>query len=190
MSDNWPRIAYFVLLLIALSGYLLVEMRKDFGKSMRQMLAWGLIFLGLVAGFGLWDDIRKNVAPQQIVEGRRIELPMADNGHFFINLRLNGTDVAFMVDTGASDMALRREDAERAGIKLDDLSYTGFASTANGTVSTAPVRIGLVQIGEITDENVSADVVQGDLDISLLGMSYLRRFARVGFEGETMVLER
>ena len=55
---------------------------------------------------------------------------------------------------------------------------------------TAPVRISLVQIGQITDENVGADVVEGDLGISLLGMSYLRRFARVGFEGETMVLER
>ena len=105
MNDNWPRIAYFVLLLIALGGYLIVEMRKDFGKSLRQMLAWGLIFLGLIAGFGLWDDIRKDVAPQQIVEGRRIELPMASDGHFYITLRLNGTNVDFMVDTGASDIA-------------------------------------------------------------------------------------
>lgn len=190
MNDNWPRIAYFVLLLIALSGYLIVEMRKDFGKSMRQMLAWGLIFLGLIAGFGLWDDIRKDVAPQQIVEGRRIELPVASDGHFYITLRLNGTNVDFMVDTGASDIALRRADAKRAGIEPDDLNYIGFASTANGRVSTAPVTIGLIEIGEIRDENVRADVVQGDLGISLLGMSYLRRFGRVGFEGETMVLER
>ncbi len=190
MSDNWPRLIYLVLLLLALSGYLLVEMRKDFGKSLRQMLAWALVFLGLLAGFGLWDDIRKDVAPRQIVEGRRIELPMASDGHFYIDLRLNGTQVNFMVDTGASDIALRRNDAERAGIAVGDLSYTSFAATANGTVSTAPTTIGLVEIGDIRDENVRASVVQGDLDISLLGMSYLRRFARVGFEGETMVLER
>lgn len=190
MNENLPRVAYFVLLLIAVSGYMLVEMRKDFGKSLRQMLAWGLIFLGLIAGFGLWDDIRNDVAPQQIVEGRRIELPMASDGHFYVTLRVNGSDVDFMVDTGASDIALRRADAQRASIDIDALSYTGFASTANGTVSTAPVTIGLVEIGDIADENVSADVVQGDLDISLLGMSYLRRFARVGFEGDTMVLER
>ena len=85
---------------------------------------------------------------------------------------------------------LRSFYAERIGLELDALSYTGFASTANGTVSTAPVRISLVQIGDITDEDVRATVVEGDLEISLLGMSYLRRFARVGFEGETMVLER
>lgn len=190
MSDNWPRIAYLALLLLALSGYLIAEMRNDFSKSVRQLLAWGLIFLGLIAGFGLWDDIRSDVAPPQIVEGNRIELPMADDGHFYIDLRLNGTEVEFMVDTGASDIALRRNDAERAGIDMDALSFTGFASTANGIVSTAPVSIGLVEIGTIRDEDVSADVVEGDLDISLLGMSYLRRYARVGFEGETMVLER
>lgn len=188
--EDWPRFAYLVLLLLALGGYLVTEMRKDFSKSLRQMVAWGLIVLGLLAGYGLWEDVRSDVAPQQLVEGTRIELPMADDGHFYVTLRLNGEPVDFMVDTGASDIALRRRDAERIGLELDALSYTGFASTANGTVSTAPVRISLVQIGQITDENVGADVVEGDLGISLLGMSYLRRFARVGFEGETMVLER
>lgn len=188
--EDWPRFAYLGLLLLALGGYLFTEMRKDFSKSLRQMVAWGLIVLGLLAGYGLWEDVRTDIAPQQIVEGTRIELPMADDGHFYVTLRLNGESVNFMVDTGASDIALRRRDAERIGLQLDALSYTGFASTANGTVSTAPVRISLVQIGEITDENVGADVVEGDLGISLLGMSYLRRFARVGFEGQTMVLER
>ncbi|MFD1797332.1 TIGR02281 family clan AA aspartic protease [Paracoccus aurantiacus] len=190
MNDQWPRIAYLVLLLLAVGGYLLTEMRQDFSKSLRQMLAWGLIFLGLIAGFGLWDDIRRDVAPPQMVEGNRIELPMSGDGHFYIDLRLNGTNVEFIVDTGASDIALTRRDAERIGLELDELSYSGIAYTANGVVSTAPVSIALIEIGEITDENVRADVVEGDLDTSLLGMSYLRRFARVGFEGETMVLER
>ena len=188
--EDWPRFAYLMLLLVALGGYLIAELRRDFGKSLRQMVAWGLIVLGLIAGYGLWQDVRSDIAPQQIVEGTRIELPMADDGHFYVTLDLNGEPVDFMVDTGASDIALNRSDAERIGLELDALSYTGLASTANGTVSTAPVRINLIQIGEITDENVRADVVEGDLGISLLGMSYLRRFARVGFEGETMVLER
>lgn len=189
-NGDFPRLAYLGLLLVALSGYLIIEMRSNPGKATRQVLAWGLIFLGLIAGFGLWNDIRSSVAPPQIVEGNRIELPAARDGHFYIDMRLNDTPVEFMVDTGASGIALRRRDAERIGISPDKLTYTGFASTANGTVSTAPVTISLVQVGDITDENVRANVVDGDLDQSLLGMSYLRRFARVGFEGDTMVLER
>ena len=80
MSDEIPRVAYFVLLLIALGGYLIVEFRANPGKSLRQMLACGLIFLGLIAGFGLWEDIRNDVAPRQIVDGGRIELPSRMTG--------------------------------------------------------------------------------------------------------------
>ncbi|WBU64170.1 retropepsin-like aspartic protease family protein [Paracoccus aerodenitrificans] len=190
MTDELPRVAYLVLLLVAVCGYMIVELRTSPGKSMRQILAWGLIFLGLVAGFGLWDDIRRDVAPQQSVQGNRIELPMGSGGHFRITLDLNGEPVDFMVDTGASDIALRRRDAERIGLDPDELNYINMASTANGIVYTAPVTIGVVRIGDIVDEEVRASVVEGDLEVSLLGMAYLRRFARVSFEGETMVLER
>ncbi|MFV0409943.1 MAG: TIGR02281 family clan AA aspartic protease [Paracoccus sp. (in: a-proteobacteria)] len=190
MSGDWSRFAYLALLLIALSGYLIVELRSNPGRTMRQLMAWGLIFLGLIAGFGLWNDVRNSVAPPQIVEGSRVELPMGRDGHFHITIRLNDVPVEFLVDTGATDIALTRRDAERIGIDMEGLTYTGFASTANGIVSTAPVTISLMEIGGIVDEDVRADVVEGDLANSLLGMSYLRRFARVGFEGETMVLER
>lgn len=190
MSDEIPRVAYLVLLLVAISGYMLVEFRTRPGKSLRQLLAWGLIFLGLVAGFGLWEDIRRDVAAPQRVEGNRIELPLGNDGHFRIELRLNDTPVRFMVDTGATEIALRRRDAERIGLEPAALDYVNMASTANGTVYTAPVRIDRVEIGEIVDEDVPASVVEGELDVSLLGMTYLRRFARVSFEGETMVLER
>ncbi|WP_313135845.1 retropepsin-like aspartic protease family protein [Paracoccus jeotgali] len=190
MGDEWPRAAYLVLLLVAVGGYLVADMRRDPGKSLRQLLAWGMIVLGLIAGYGLWSDIRHQVAPRQIVEGDRIELPMASDGHFYVELALNDTPVTFMVDTGASGIALRQRDAERIGLSPGALDFVGFASTANGTVSTAPVRIDRVTLGDFTDRNVRAEVVEGELEISLLGMAYLRRFSRVGFEGETMVLER
>ncbi|WBU53310.1 TIGR02281 family clan AA aspartic protease [Paracoccus sp. SCSIO 75233] len=190
MSGDYMRLAYLLLLLVAVVGYLIVEMRSNPGKSARQLLAWGLIILGLMAGYGLWEDIRSDVAPSQIVEGRRIELPMRHDGHFQIEMDLNDVPVQFMIDTGATEIALRRRDAERIGIDAGSLRYIDMASTANGVVYTAPVRIEHIRIGEIVDENVPASVVEGDLDISLLGMSYLRRFARVSFEDDVMVLER
>ena len=190
MSDEIPRVAYFVLLLIALGGYLIVEFRANPGKSLRQMLAWGLIFLGLIAGFGLWEDIRNDVAPRQIVDGGRIELPKQDDGHFYIDMRLNGEAVEFMVDTGATQIALSPSDAERIGLDPETLSYSQMVATANGTAFAAPVRIDSIKIGGITDRDVAASVTDAPMDISLLGMSYLSRFARVSFEGEVMVLER
>ncbi|MDO5606613.1 MAG: TIGR02281 family clan AA aspartic protease [Paracoccus sp. (in: a-proteobacteria)] len=190
MMDQWPRLAYLALLLVALGGYLIVELRRGPGRAIRQMLAWGLIFLGLAAGFGLWQELRPSIFPTQVVSGDRIELPLASDGHFHITLRLNGQEVPFLIDTGASEIALRQRDARRIGIDPEGLRYTGTANTANGIVSTAPVTIELIEIGDISDRNVPASVVDADLGVSLLGMTYLRRFARVSFEGSSMILER
>ena len=76
------------------------------------------------------------------------------------------------------------------GLDPDDLAYVGTAMTANGRVETAPVTIDRIAIGDIVDRNVRAYVIGADLDGSLLGMSYLRTFARVSFEGDLLILER
>ena len=76
------------------------------------------------------------------------------------------------------------------GLDPDGLAYVGTAMTANGRVQTAPVTIDEIAIGEILDRNVRAWVIGADLDGSLLGMSYLRTFARVSFEGDLLILER
>ena len=100
------------------------------------------------------------------------------------------TSPRFVVDTGASSLALSRRDAERVGIDAETLAFAGQAQTANGVVRTAAVRLDSVAIGDIRDARVPAVVVEGDMGGSLMGMEYLRRFARVGFEGNMLVLER
>lgn len=190
MSDMFPRLAYLALLLVVVGGFLIVELRTRPGLAARNMLAWGLIFLGVIAGFGLWGDIRQDIAPAPVIEGHRIELPIGPDGHFNLTLMLNDTPVRFVVDTGASDIALRQRDARRIGLDPEGLAFIGKASTANGIVATAPVTIKLIEIGDIVDENVPASVVQGEMGQSLLGMSYLRRFNRISFEGDMLVLER
>lgn len=191
MSNEFARLAYLLLLAIAVGGFLVVEFRRDAGRASRGVLAWVLIFIGLVAGFGLWEDVRRDVLPGQEVLGEgRIEVPIGTDGHFHLTAEINEVPVRFVVDTGASSLALRRRDAERAGIDLDTLAYAGQAQTANGVVPTATVRLDSVQIGDIRDDDVAAVVINGDIGTSLMGMDYLRRFARVGFEGDTLVLER
>ena len=86
--------------------------------------------------------------------------------------------------------ALGPADARRVGLVPDDLAYIGTAMTANGQVRTAPVTLDEIAIGDIVDRNVRAWVIGADLDGSLLGMSYLRTFARVSFEGDLLILER
>lgn len=191
MSIDPARLAYLTLLLLALGAFVVVEFRRDAGSTLRAVLAWGLIFLAAIGAAGLWQDISRDVMPRQaMLDPTQIEVPLGPDGHFHLTAELNGAPVRFIVDTGASALALSPRDARRAGIDLERLVYAGQARTANGIVPTATVRLDRVAIGDILDENVPAMVIQADIDRSLMGMDYLRRFARVSFEGNSMILER
>ncbi|WP_068112029.1 retropepsin-like aspartic protease family protein [Tropicimonas marinistellae] len=191
-ADQTASLIYLVLLGSVIAGYFFLSQRRALGRSLRHAGLWALIFIGVIVGYGLWGDLRDTVLPQQAVfaEAGRVEVPMAADGHYHMVLRIDGTPVQFVVDTGASDIVLSRQDAERAGLSVDGLAFVGVANTANGTVKTARVRLGEVALGEITDRNVPALVNGGEMQGSLLGMSYLNRFAQVSFGGGKMVLTR
>lgn len=191
MGAEFGQIAYFVLLLVAVGGFLLVELRARPGQTLRQAAAWGLIFMGAVALAGLWTDIRHAITPEaRILDGDRIEVPLGNDGHYHLTAQVNGTPVRFVIDTGASSLALGPRDAARIGIDPDKLAYISQAQTANGLVETAPVMLDSVSIGPIHDRNVPAVVLRADLDQSLMGMSYLSRFARVSIAQDRLILER
>ena len=187
-----PRLAYLVLLGIAVGGWFIAENRQSLGKTARQAVVWGLIFLGVIAGVGLWEDIRDDVAPRQAIfeEGARIEVPRGPDGHYRLTLGVNGTPVDFIVDTGASSVVLSDADARRAGIDPDTLRFTGIANTANGIVRTAQVRLDEITLGGITARNFPVSVNGGEMDFSLLGMDYLETFERIEISSGRLVLER
>ena len=165
-----------VLLLAVVGGYFFVESRGQIGKRAQQAAIWGLIFLGAIAVAGLWTDIRRGAVPTEaVVRGDTLEVPVARDGHFYITGVVNGAKVLFVVDTGATDIVLSKPDAERAGLNPDTLNYFGSATTANGRVATAPVKLDSLSFGDITDTGVPAVVNGGALDTSLLGMSWLGR---------------
>ena len=190
-SDDFPRLIYLVLLVGVIGGYFLLENRQRLGKIAQQAAVWGLIFIGMAAGYGLWSDIRATGARQALVNSSgQIEVQRAADGHYYLTLEINGTPVDFMVDTGASDVVLTRNDARRVGIDPDTLDYIGQANTANGVVRTARVRLEDVALQGFDEGGFSASVNQGDMDISLLGMRYLQGFSRMEFVGQKLILSR
>lgn len=191
MDSLSPNLVYLLLLLVAVSGYLIAALRARPGRTLQQISVWGLIFLGLIAAFGLRDDIKSSLLPaQSVLPDGRIEAPLSPDGHYYLTAKLNGTPVRFVVDTGATEIVLTRRDAERAGIDVSGLAFTSRAQTANGPVATAPIRLGAIELGPIHDTNLRAVVNDGAMDTSLMGMAYLTRFARVEFNGDRMILER
>lgn len=186
------NLIYLILLGSVIIAWFFAANRNSLGKTIQQAAVWGLIFIGVVAAIGLWDDIRATVMPMQAVstDQGRIELPRAPDGHYYLAAKVNGAKMRFVIDTGATDIVLSREDAIAAGLHPEGLNFTGRANTANGLVQTAPVRLDSLAVGGIVDRNVRAVVNSGDLHQSLLGMGYLERFSSVSIADGKLVLQR
>lgn len=107
--------------------------------------------------------------------GREIVLAMGPGGHFVAQGSINGRAVRFMVDTGASVVALSSDEAARIGLRLDDAPAVAV-NTANGTVRAQRVTLSAVRLGEVTVANVAAVVVPAPMPHVLLGNSFLQRF--------------
>lgn len=191
-GDQAASLIYLLLLGTVIAGYVFVAGRVNLGQTVRLAGLWVLIFLGAIVGYGLWQEAKDQILPRQSVfsEDGRVEISRSPDGHFHMVLDINGSPVRFVVDTGATDMVLSRDDAASVGLDLDRLSFTGAAQTANGEVATARVWLETVSLGEIVDTGVPALVNGGEMTGSLLGMSYLDRFEEVSFGGGRMVLTR
>ncbi|WP_298491614.1 TIGR02281 family clan AA aspartic protease [uncultured Maritimibacter sp.] len=190
-SFDYARLAYLTLLGGAVIASFFVMNKANLGKSLQQLAIWALIFVGAVAGYGLWGDISRDVMPRQSVAGSGvIEVPRGVDGHYYLTLELNGEPVVFVVDTGASEIVLSERDARSVGLDPEDLDYIGSAMTANGMVRTAPARVERMVLGDIVEENVKVYVNEGEMDGSLLGMSYLQRFERIEITQDGLVLTR
>jgi len=191
-GDTTANLIYLVLLGCAVGGWFVIQNRNGIGKMLQQAMIWGFIFLGVVAGYGLWSDVQRQTTGGQMLQlgNGQITVPRQADGHYYLTLALNGENIRFVVDTGATDMVLTREDASRAGLDVDALNFIGTANTANGTVRTAPVRLDTVRLGDVTDADVYASVNGGQMDGSLLGMGYLERWGRIEISGGELRLTR
>ena len=97
------------------------------------------------------------------------------DGHYLIEAMVNGEPVEFLVDTGASDIVLTIDDAERLGLQPATLRYTQRFATANGEVRGAPVVLRELRIGQFSLFDVPASVNEAPLRVSLLGMNFLEQ---------------
>lgn len=125
--------------------------------------------------------------PAQRSGGGMVNLSRQVDGHFYADVRVNGSDINFMVDTGASVVALTVADAERAGIHVDEGEFDVVAEGASGPVMGVPVMLREVTLGDRTVTNVQG-VVLADSRMSLLGQNFLSQFDNVSIEKDEMVL--
>ncbi len=185
------RLFYLALLGAFVLVWLFARYRGRLGQAAQHAAIWGLIFMGAVLVFGFWGDLQRFTTggPQQISEDT-IALSRQTDGHFHAVVEINGEDVPFIVDTGATNLVLSKRDARRAGLDPDTLRFNIPTMTANGQTMSAAVTLNSVAFGDFVDSDVPATVNGGELGISLLGMRYLGRFSSWYVEGDTMYLNR
>lgn len=109
------------------------------------------------------------------------------DGHFYTDVQVNGTPIHFLVDTGASAIALTVDDAQRVGLSFNEADFEPVGMGAGGTVYGLPVQLDQVALGNRTVTGVQAAILDGGTQ-SLLGQAFLARFDSVEIRGDTMVL--
>jgi aspartyl protease family protein len=120
-----------------------------------------------------------------------VVIPRDSRGHFVVDARVDGRRLAFMLDTGASVVALRARDAAGLGIHPAARDFTVEVRTANGSTRAAPVQLGMVEINGLSLRNVAAVVSPDEaLSENLLGLSFLSRLRRYEYSNGKMVLEQ
>lgn len=189
-EDNQMRLVYSIGLLALVGSSLVAGFRAEHLSNMvRNALIWVAIFLVVLLAYGYRDFFSDaysrvtgdlNPSSPTTLESGVVSLRTADGGHFLAWGEVDGVPVHFLVDTGATEIALSLDDARRVGIDVDNLTFNVPYSTANGTAFGARLTLDHVAIGDISLYDVRAHVSQGGLDQSLLGMSFLNRLS--GFE--------
>jgi aspartyl protease family protein len=133
------------------------------------------------------------VAPESDPQAgiRSLSIPRDARGHFQTEGRIDGQRIGFMVDTGASVVALNEKSAAQFGLRPTRAEYNATVTTANGTLKAARARIAMIQVGDITVRDVDAMVLPDEaLSENLLGLSFLSKLKRFEYANGRMVLEQ
>ncbi len=171
----------------------LMSRREPAAKMLTMALAWVAIFAGGFILFTFRDNLgwvaqrlKAEAVGTPVTEGKETRIPMAIDGHFWVDARLNGHDVKFLVDSGATTTTVDRNTARLAGIEISP-RRDQYVRTGNGVIRVASGRADELTIGGITRRDIALEIADND-DLNVLGMNYLSSLSRWGVEGRWLVL--
>jgi aspartyl protease family protein len=169
--------------------------RRTRGSQLVVMgLAWVAIFAGGFIVFTFRDDLgylaerlRTEATGAPLQQGDEIRIPMAIDGHFWVDGKVNDEPVRFLVDSGATMTTIGRETAQRAGLKLEH-EPRQLVRTGNGIIRVTAAKARDVSVGPIERDNLTVHVAD-DEDFAVLGMNYLSTLERWSVEGRWLILQ-
>lgn len=184
---------YLLMALMLVLGSLMTR-REPWARTATYMLAWLAIFGGGFIMFSFRDDmgyfiqrLHSEATGSAVVEGRQLKIPQAIDGHFYVDAKVNGAPVRFLIDSGATVTTIGRETARRARVDASQ-ARDQVVLTGNGVVEVARGRADTIDIGSIRRENMRLHIAERD-ELNVIGMNFLSTLKRWGVEGRWLVLE-
>lgn len=176
------------LLLCCLPGAIAESARQDAAREAAVPVAMATQSVALTENAAPAPRRLVLFGPPRAADGSH-EITRSADGLFYLTAIVNGAPVRFLVDTGASIVVLRPEDAASAGIAVGEDGFTASASTANGKTAMARVTLDEVVVGDTRSQSVEAAVVRHNLPVSLLGQSWLSRLGSLTISGDRLRIQ-
>jgi aspartyl protease family protein len=195
--EDGPSLIWGVICILLLVGSLAAR-RLPFGYVAKAALAWVAIFAALFAIFsfryefiGIWERVKADISGTagQNISGNAIELRRQDDGHYWLQVEVNGKPVRFMIDSGATLTAINANTAKEAQVDVDANGYPIMLGTANGRVAAKRGLVKSLKIGPHVIENHNVVVSENFGDTNVLGMNFLDAMNSWKVERNVMVLQ-
>lgn len=195
--EDGPSLIWGVVCVILLISSL-VARRMPLNQVAKMALAWVAIFSALFAIFSfrtefqtIWERVKSDFAgtSNQSVNAQTIEITRRDDGHYWLQLEVNGKAVPFLIDSGATTTAINENTAIETSIDVDRSGYPVIISTANGRVTAKRGTIQTILIGPHRIEKHPVVVSESFGDTNVLGMNFLDGMKSWKVEGNVMTLQ-
>ena len=193
MTNDLMLGGVYILMAIMLVLGSLMSRREPTAKLLTMVLAWVAIF---AAGFILFtfrdnfgwvaQRLKAEALGTPVIQGRETRIPMAIDGHFWVDARLNGKKVKFLVDSGATMTTVDRDTALAAGVEVSP-RRDQFVRTGNGIIRVSSGRAVELKVGAIERHDVGLQIADND-DLNVLGMNFLSSLQSWGVQGRWLVL--
>jgi aspartyl protease family protein len=196
--SDYPNALYLGLILIFLIINFFSNNREGVFTIIKYLSIWIIIALLALIAYSYRYELQsvKEKVTRELIPGtsthdrkaRKLILTRAQDGHFYLNSIINNQKIRFLIDTGASDVALSLNDARKIGINIKKINFDKIYHTANGKAYGASVILDHLIINNVKFKKVSASIMSSEMGISLLGMTFLNRLKKFEFRANNLIL--
>ena len=198
LLSNHANLIYLGLILFFLILNFISSDKGGIFMALKHISIWIIIILIIIIGYSYRYELKdvKDKVVRELNPGssthkqklKAITINKANDGHFYLNTIINGQKIQFLVDTGASSVALILDDAKKIGINLNEIKFNKVYHTANGEAYGASITFDHLIVDNIKFKKVPASIMSSDMGISLLGMSFLNRLKKFEFKNNNLIL--